>query len=251
MALSLLTRTYATAYAGYAVVIRDAATKQPARIYSQAKGGLISNSGRVTVPASGVVSVYVRDDSEYTVTLINPATGQALDVEARVDAGTYQGLTQAMVTGLRHTLYQNAVSATRTSVNAAGDATTAILRTITVPGNVMRDNSSLAVTVFFTCTNSASTKAIVVNVGGSSLGAPTATTVASGRYYFEITNANSKTAQKAFNNANLTGAGANPLLSFSINTTQDFNVDVGARWGAAATAGETITIEAVRVELIP
>lgn len=85
MALTLLTRSYGTQYAGFVVVVKDE-NSVPARLYNSERGGLLSKDGRVKLPATGDMNVYVNDGTKYTLTLLSAVTGQSVSNEHSVDA---------------------------------------------------------------------------------------------------------------------------------------------------------------------
>lgn len=77
MALTLLSKSYGTGYAGLFVQVREALTKAPTRVYKTVRGGLLSADGRVKLDATGSMTVYVNDTASYDVTVFDNATGNA------------------------------------------------------------------------------------------------------------------------------------------------------------------------------
>ena len=129
---------------------------------------------------------------------------------------------------------------TRSSVNAAGDATTVTLASVVVPGGTMGPNSVLRITLDWSYTNSASTKALATNWGGINISAPTATTSSGYKGLIEIANKNSLSIQTIQNNTNY-GSASRVSPDPTIDTSSDVSLDFRANWGAAAS-GETITL---------
>lgn len=87
MALTLLQRSYGATNAGNRVLIRDTITSQPARLYATQNGGVLSQDGSYTLPASGDLALWVDDSKQYTIDLATQ-TGKEVSVEHGVDAGS-------------------------------------------------------------------------------------------------------------------------------------------------------------------
>jgi hypothetical protein len=73
----LFTAADDTPYAGYDVVIKEK-NGGPARIYT-ADGLLVASDGRATTDDTGLLSVYVSDGKEYSLTLRHPSSGAVID----------------------------------------------------------------------------------------------------------------------------------------------------------------------------
>lgn len=138
---------------------------------------------------------------------------------------------------------------TRTSANAAGDATAAVLATITMPPYVMRKSSKLRLTMDWAYVNSVATKTISVLFGGTPIASPSFTTTVATKILTEIVNADSYSAQKVYNSTSY-GSTANAHVSGGVDTKAAVAIDLRCAWGAA-TASETITLLGYTLELIP
>ena len=131
---------------------------------------------------------------------------------------------------------------TRSSANAAGDATYQTLTSVVVPGGTMGLNSKLEIVEDWDIPNSASTKTMGIDVGGSNV---SALALGTGQVGFkgmhEFQNLNSLTSQKTANAISYALFATNARLATSIDTTVDFNVDFKCKW-SAATSSESIVL---------
>jgi hypothetical protein len=137
----------------------------------------------------------------------------------------------------------------RTSANAAGDASFLTLASVTVPGGTMGPNSKLKITLDYDYPNSASTKTLALDWGGSNISAPAYTVTAAVKIMLEIINKNSLSSQVILNgNTYTTDTSAH--LTSNKDTSGDVVIDIKVKWGGA-TASETITLLGYSVVCYP
>ena len=144
----------------------------------------------------------------------------------------------AAALGVPYRLHRSGVISTRTAVNGAGDATFQALRSITIPGGSMGANGALRVQFHFegsgTVTKTLAvrfggTTVLTVNISGTSINYGTT---------IDIVNQNSLSSQVASKSAASTAA----TLTASIDTASDVTLEIGANWGGATAATETISL---------
>ncbi len=145
---------------------------------------------------------------------------------------------------------QNFAPRTRMSQNIAADATMMTIHSVTIPGGIMRENSTLAITPFWSHTNSASSKTLALYVDNQSGGSPAVTTSNVTRHLYQLHNANGLQSQKMVNASNGYASSNNPVLTYAIDTRRPFTIDFRTRWGAAV-ASEVICLEGFIIELLP
>lgn len=141
-------------------------------------------------------------------------------------------------------LYSSAVA------EAAHTGTTSqtVIRSITIPAGIMRNNGSIHYMVTWSFTNNANNKTLQVllgGTGGTTHSSRTVTTNASGQIEGVITNRNSVSSQVS-QAASLAGVGENPgaVVTGSINTSSATTLDIA---GVLASAGDSITVQRVIV----
>lgn len=141
-----------------------------------------------------------------------------------------------------------------TPVSVTGNTNETQLASIKVPANSMGPNGRLRITTLWSWTNSANNKVTRVRLGGAAgtvFGERTATTTASMQGLTQIVNNGAANAQKGRPIGSLFapyGDSAGVILTSAIDTTVDTTVYIS---GQLANSGETITLEAYTVELIP
>lgn len=144
----------------------------------------------------------------------------------------------AAALGLPYRLHRSGVISTRTSANAAGDATFEALRSITIPGNGMGLNGALRVQFHFEGSGTV-TKTLAVKLGGTTLFTVniSGTSINYGAI-IDIVNQNSLSSQVA----SKAGASTTATLTASINTASDATLEIGANWSGATAGSETISL---------
>lgn len=150
--------------------------------------------------------------------------------------------------GVWRLLDSSAVSISRNSVNAAGDATETAIKTVTVPGNALGPNGMWRAEATWEYTNSANAKTLRTRWGGLAGGRvreDTVSTTASLRTDAEVQNVNSASSQKARNAFNAARSGMDAstgaLPTNTLDTTASQDIAFTAAW-AGAVSGETITL---------
>lgn len=129
-----------------------------------------------------------------------------------------------------------------------GTTSQTVIRSITIPAGIMRNNGSIHYMVTWSFTNNANNKTLQVllgGTGGTTHSSRTATTNASGQIEGVITNRNSESSQVS-QAASLAGVGENPgaVVTGSINTSSATTLDIA---GVLASAGDSITVQRVIV----
>lgn len=143
------------------------------------------------------------------------------------------------------------VAARRSSANAAGDATSTALATITLPKNILAGSNSVYVHAFFRSTNSANTKTFAAKVGGTTIGSTTATTNVGVQLSIPLHADNAANDQKAVNSAAAGwDAAGGTVLDIAKDGTGALDITIECNW-AGATAAETIDLESYMVEVLP
>lgn len=144
-----------------------------------------------------------------------------------------------------------ATGKSRSSVNAAGDSTSAVIESITLPPYVMRQNSKFRITSEWAFNASASVKTLNVKFGGTDLAAPVINSaiIQTAKVLTEVANVNSLTAQTVYNSTSY-GSVNNPMITPGQDTKLPLTLEFWARW-SAAVSGETITLIGYTVELLP
>jgi hypothetical protein len=139
------------------------------------------------------------------------------------------------------TLAQSAIAASVTGTLAA-----TVLATISVPANAMGKNGMLRITTTWSVTNSANNKTIVTRFGATDISSNAVTTVSTYQEQRMIQNRNAANSQVfIFGGFAYTGS---PIGTLAKDTTVAQNIDIVAQ---LSNVGETITLEAYTVELIP
>lgn len=134
---------------------------------------------------------------------------------------------------------------TDAAVTGTGVQVETTLFTGTIPAGTLGPNGSLDIYALFSMTSSGTTKRFKVKVGGITIGDVSATTSASGRYLFTLTNRNSLTSQiggpAAQSSFGSTG-------SANVTTSADFGQPVEVLITATLTAAtDTVTLNSCRV----
>ena len=147
----------------------------------------------------------------------------------------------ALVSGGVRVLAMN----TDAAVTGTGVQVETTLFTGTIPAGTLGPNGSLDIYTLFSMTSSGGSKRFKVKVGGVTIGDVSATTSASGRYLFTLTNRNSLTSQiggpAAQSSFGSTG-------STNVTTSADFGQPVEVTITATVTAAtDTITLNSCRV----
>jgi hypothetical protein len=145
------------------------------------------------------------------------------------------------------------LDASAEAVSHTGDTSETALATIQVPASLMGANGILRVTTLWSITNSANNKTLRARLGGISgtqYLAVTLTTQATYRDQRQIANRNSLASQVGMSNTVLGGFGssATALSTSSLDTAANQDLVIT---GQLAAAGETITLEAYLVEVLP
>lgn len=136
---------------------------------------------------------------------------------------------------------QSYVGWTRSSANGAGDASYVTLASVTVPAGTMGLNSKLVIITDWDFPNSASTKTLAVDFGGTNISAISlATGYVMGKILLEVQNLNSLSSQKTMNGSSY-GVSGNARIASTIDTSKDVQIDFKGKWGAAVS-GESISI---------
>lgn len=147
-------------------------------------------------------------------------------------------------------LAQSGVAVSTTS------ATEVNLASVKIPGGAMGKNGALLVTALFSCTASTNVKTPRlrysatsgdVSGGFSPVAISSASTTATFTVANYIRNTNAVNAQAAHNGAEFSGAIINGVVSGSINTSQDWYVNING----AVAGGETLALLGYTVELRP
>jgi hypothetical protein len=121
-----------------------------------------------------------------------------------------------------------------TATSGAADTAENTLYTAKIPP--LRKNDRLRITSHVRHTNSANNKTVAVKLGGTTFHSVVTTTVAGHKMVTEIVNRGATNSQAG-------EAGAQGTVDTSVETTLTIT-------GTKATGGETLTLEAVMVELI-
>jgi hypothetical protein len=150
----------------------------------------------------------------------------------------------------RYTLAQSAAA----SLSHTGNTDETALATVTLPASAMGANGRVFVVTHWTVTNSVNNKTLRVRlggIGGTAHLAFVATTVASHRDEREICNRGVANSQVGFA-ATAAGGGwgqtAGAVITGAIDTAAATTIVIS---GQLASAGETITLEAYRIEVMP
>lgn len=131
---------------------------------------------------------------------------------------------------------------TRSSVNAAGDASYTTLASVTVSGGTMGLNSKILITADWSFSQSTSTKYMSADFGSTSVSIITVNSASypATKIMTDIMNMNSLSIQKT-HNTHTYGVAAGPHLASAVPTADDAVIDFKCKWGAAI-ASETITL---------
>jgi len=130
----------------------------------------------------------------------------------------------------------------RTSVNGAGDATSANLDSCTIPGGTMGPDSRILISSTWTYPNSGATKTVGARLNTTSLGQSAPTTSLTTTVQNQFWNLNSLSVQRATNGTSWNNiSSANSLISMTFDTTDDQTVNFACNW-SGATNNETIVL---------
>jgi hypothetical protein len=142
----------------------------------------------------------------------------------------------------------NAIWQQHTPVSVPAVTTESIVYSFTVPGNTMGPNDTLRVTTLWTTTSSANNKICAVKFGGSTVGTFTVTTSATYKEQRQMSNRGVQNSQVVYTTGNGGFGTSNTAVgTLSVDTSQDQVLTVS---GTKASAGETLTLESVVVEII-
>lgn len=222
-------------------------------------GTNLTASGNFSVGTSNSVTAGTIELGHATDTTISRVSAGNIAVEGNTiyraggtdvpvaDGGTGASTAINATANLRagYTLGQSGVSATKTADGTANDTTFSALATITVPANSMGANGRLRITKQYTMTSDADTKQTITRFDGNVLFTVNFTTTATYGVTFEILNRGVTNSQVATRQ----GASSTAVLTSSVDTTVDKNIEIGGNWTAAATAGDIIRLEGYSVEL--
>jgi hypothetical protein len=139
---------------------------------------------------------------------------------------------------------------TTVAVTAPADTAENTLGTCTVPANAMGPNGSLRVWTTWTLTSSANVKTFRVRFSGAAgtqFLQTTATTSAAAQFLTVISNRNATNAQIGGLTGGTVGITGIAHTTATVDTTAETSIVV---IGVKATAGETLTLERLLVELI-
>lgn len=154
---------------------------------------------------------------------------------------------------LRKTFNTKAVQVlaqTGVAVSHTGDLLETTLATITVPAGLMGPNSVLRIIPLFSYTNSANTKTLRVDFGGTDFYSVPATTTTVSQQLIMIRNQGATNAQVGHASSVVAGVGATATAktTAAVDTSTDQTITIT---GQLANAGETITLEGYTVEHLP
>lgn len=148
-------------------------------------------------------------------------------------------------------LAKSNVPATRNSANVAGDATSAVLATVTIPANLLSGNTSAYVFALWRVTSSANVKTLSAKLGGTSIGNLSPTTNVANHAGIFIHADNSASDQKIPNGASIGMAGvAGTMLDYAKDCSVPIDLSFECNW-AGAIASETITLESYMIWVFP
>ena len=123
---------------------------------------------------------------------------------------------------------------------------------VVIPGALIGPNDEVYIEHLWQWPNSATNKTVRVKFGGTTIGAVTATTSASGRGNSHIYMRDSKTAQIFSNSTSALGwsegnsSGSAPLTA-AIDTNSDITVSATGQWGTSGAGSNLITLERIAV----
>lgn len=244
---SFTKRSLAQPAAGLTITNSDGASGNPTFALANDLAALEGLSSTGMIARTGTDAAAVRTitgtSNEITVTNGDGVSGNpTLSLPSTVD------LSNKTLPGLCRVVDSSAVSISRNSVNAAGDATETAIKTVTIPGNAMGPNGFWSAEATWEYTNSANAKTLRTRWGGVSGGRvreDTVSTTASLRTEAEMQNVNSASSQKGRNafNAGRSGldASTGSLPTNTLDTTASQDIAFTTAW-AGAVAGETITL---------
>ena len=134
------------------------------------------------------------------------------------------------------------------AVTAPANTSENTLYSLIVPGNTLGPNDTLRVTPIFSMTNSANNKTTNVKFGGSAIGSVVNTTAATYKEQRQVSNRGVKNSQVAFSSAfGGFGGSSVAITALTVDTTQDQILTIT---GTKASAGETLKLESVIVEVV-
>lgn len=143
--------------------------------------------------------------------------------------------------GVWRVLAQSSVAAAHT-----GNTSETTLASIVIPAGAMGPNGRIRITSLWSATNSANAKTMRHKFGGVNYSAQNMTTQQGWRHETEIGNRNAANSQ-AGNGNNSFGAAGQTTNTSAIDTASAVTVLLA---GQLASAGETITLESYRVEVL-
>lgn len=174
-------------------------------------------------------------------------SGQVKNFDAATEAA-YVATGKAIYLGKSCFGGVNAIGQQHAAVSAPANTSENTLYSLNIPGGTLGPNDSLRVTSVWTMTNSANNKTVNTKLGGSNIGSVVNTAVATYKEQRQVSNRGVQNSQVAFVSA-FGGLGQSSVAvsALSIDTTKDQLLTVT---GTKATAGETLTLESVLVEVI-
>lgn len=176
----------------------------------------------------------------------NLASGAFTGILPVANGGTGQATYKSILL-----LGASGAAVTRSSANAAGDATRQDLVTINVPA--MGANDALSIT--WTISNvGVSAKSFITRFGGTSFFTSAQTTNLLHHYHYIIQNRNSVSSQVGSSSTGVGnggwGSSTNSVVTGTVDTSLTSNtVTLGVNW-SGAVSGESITLENYQVELL-
>lgn len=135
------------------------------------------------------------------------------------------------------------------SATLTGTTAKTSLGSVIIPGGLMGLRGGLRIKGFFSYTNSASIKTILIEfpTGGSALGTG-ATTTATAQFDLMIWNNNSLVSQKFFNSIPDSGLIVTAIGSMAANTAVDQTLNFS---GQLASGADSLILQSYSVELLP
>jgi hypothetical protein len=145
---------------------------------------------------------------------------------------------------LVNSLYQKGIG-----VSVPSDTTEDVLYTFYIPANLLGANGMLRIKTEWTCTNNANVKTARIRngVGGTIIAQSALTSSATCAIESKLSNRNATNSQVTYSQTFLDSSVSNNLYTSSIDTT---SVQTFVITGQKATAGDTLTLETLLIELI-
>ena len=152
-------------------------------------------------------------------------------------------------TGTGHCTPSFVIAQSGVAVSGGADTNENTLATIVIPGKMMGAGGQVRVTTLWTITSSANNKTLRVKFGGTNFQAVIITTAASAQTQCTIRNRTAATQVGYVESTSTTfGTNASANTTASVDTAADVTMLIT---GQKASAGETMTLEAYTVEVMP